>query len=378
MQLNEDLVTITEGSTKVIVPRGAMVQKVPPRDLAFFNPRAKLNRDFSILAYSAFFKSDMPKIFLDGMAGLGARGLRVANEIKDTLVFANDVNPNSVELARRSAELNGLKNYHVFQKEICAFLSEFSTKSKRATIVDIDPFGSPAKYIECGLRATIHNGMLSVTATDLQVLHGIFSDACKKKYGGIPIKTTYSNEISLRLILGMIISVAARLDLQAVPIFSETNQHYYRVYVRVLHKSDTRSQIGYIIHCKNCGNRKTTQHQFVKCDICNLPVQVAGPLWIGQLFEKEFVASMIEKLPTHVVDKKCQNTLGKCILESDMSPLYYTLDEIARLLRTSPPSLQKIVEKLKQKCYLASPTSLNPIGFRTNCNIDKIKEFFLN
>jgi len=50
----KEIIEITEGATKILVPRGSMDEKVPPRDPAFFNPMAKLNRDFSIIAYSAF------------------------------------------------------------------------------------------------------------------------------------------------------------------------------------------------------------------------------------------------------------------------------------------------------------------------------------
>ena len=46
------LVEITEGTTKILVPEKSLEEKVPPKEPAFFNPVAKLNRDFSILAYS--------------------------------------------------------------------------------------------------------------------------------------------------------------------------------------------------------------------------------------------------------------------------------------------------------------------------------------
>jgi tRNA (guanine26-N2/guanine27-N2)-dimethyltransferase len=79
----KDIIEITEGTTKILVPSGSVNETVPPREPAFFNPRAKLNRDFSVIAYSAFWKNfDGPKKFLDGLSGLGSRGLRVANEIK--------------------------------------------------------------------------------------------------------------------------------------------------------------------------------------------------------------------------------------------------------------------------------------------------------
>ncbi|MGI0004753.1 MAG: tRNA (guanine-N1)-methyltransferase, partial [Candidatus Nitrosotenuis sp.] len=319
---------------------------------------------------------ERPKIFLDGLSGLGARGLRVANEIKDIQVFVNDANPKALELSRESAEINGLKNYQVSENEICRFLSAFSGGGNRGTIVDIDPFGSPAKFIECGIRATSHKGLMSVSATDLQVLHGLFNDACKKKYHGIPIKTTYSNEIAIRLILGMIITVAARLDVEAIPVFSETNQHYYRVYLRILHKPDTRNLTGFISHCKNCGNRATTYESEPVCNLCGSEQKIAGPLWIGALFEKEFVESMLIEVPNRSVDKKCEKSLQKCVLESEMPACYYTLDEIAEILRISPIPLQEILDRLQKNGFSASPTSFNPTGFRTDCTIDKIKKLF--
>ncbi len=47
---------ITEGTTKLLVPNRSLIDKTPPKEPAFFNPRAKKTRDFSILAYGAFLK----------------------------------------------------------------------------------------------------------------------------------------------------------------------------------------------------------------------------------------------------------------------------------------------------------------------------------
>ncbi len=73
----EKLIEITEGNTKILVPEKSLKDKVPPKHPAFFNPVAALNRDFSILVYSTFWENfDKPMLFLDGLAGLGARSLR--------------------------------------------------------------------------------------------------------------------------------------------------------------------------------------------------------------------------------------------------------------------------------------------------------------
>lgn len=378
MQIDTEITTITEGRTKILVPRASIESKVPPMDVAFFNPRAKLSRDFSIIAYSAFIKKFQgPKTFLDSMSGVGARGLRVANEIKEIeQVYVNDLNPTALELGKKSAELNCLQNYTASEEETCRFLSSFSRKGMRAAIVDIDPFGSPVRHIDCGIRATVHGGILSVTATDLQVLHGLFNDACRKKYYGTPIKTHYADEIAVRLILGCIHMVAARLDVEATPVFVENNMHYYRVYVRILNKSDTRDIMGFISHCKSCGNREIGKEKKELCDICNQKMISAGPLWIGSLFEREFLKDMLEDAPNHAVDKKCEKTIGRCILESEMPGCYYTLDELAEMRRKSPASLEKSIATLQKNGYKSSPTSFNPTGFRTDCKIDKILELF--
>ena len=360
------------------MPAGSINEKVPPKDPAFFNPKAKLNRDFSIIAYSAFLKNfDGPKIFLEGLSGIGARGIRVANELSNIeQVVVNDLNPKALELAIKSASLNNLQNFQTSENEVCRFFSTFSKKGERGTIVDIDPFGSPAKYIDCGIRATMHGGILSSTATDLQVLHGLFRDACKRRYGGVPVKTEYSNEIAIRLILGCIRVIAARLDIEIIPLFVESDLHYYRTYVRILNRPDQNENIGYILHCKTCGNRKVINEQEKSCEICNGSVDLAGPLWIGQLFEKQFLETIKDEIPNYTVDKNCEKVISKSILESEKPGTYFTLDEIASKMKVSPLRLDRAISKLESNGFVASPTSLNPTGFRTNAKIDQILEIF--
>ncbi|HEU04002.1 MAG TPA: tRNA (guanine-N1)-methyltransferase [Nitrosopumilus sp.] len=373
-----EFLEIIEGKTRFLVPAGSINEKVPPKDPAFFNPKAKLNRDFSIIAYSAFLKNfDGPKIFLEGLSGIGARGIRVANELSNVeQVIVNDLNPKALELAKKSASLNNLQNFQTSENEVCRFFSTFSKKGERGSIVDIDPFGSPAKYIDCGIRATIHGGILSTTATDLQVLHGLFRDACKRRYGGVPVKTEYSNEIAIRLILGCIRVIAARLDIEIIPLFVETDLHYYRTYVRILNRPDQNENIGYILHCKTCGNRKVINEQEKSCEICNGSVDLAGPLWIGQLFEKQFLETIKDEIPNYTVDKNCEKVISKSILESEKPSTYFTLDEIASKMKVSPLRLDRAISKLESNGFVASPTSLNPTGFRTNARIDQILEIF--
>ena len=374
---NELFQEIVEGNTKLLVPKKSLTEKAPPIKPAFFNPKAKTNRDFSIIAYAAFLKKfEGPKIFLEGLTGVGARGLRVANELEIEEIIINDLNPTALQMAKYSSNLNDLKNIEFSEKEVCVFLSEHSRKGDRGSLVDIDPFGSPAAFFDCGIRATMHGGILSTAATDLQVLNGLFQGACKRKYGGTPIRVQYGNEIAIRLILGCLRAVAARLGVEIIPMFVESEMHYYRTYVKILNHTDQKENIGYIIHCKNCGHRKISKKQEHECELCELKTSIAGPLWIGKIFDKEFVEDMLLEIPNLTVDKNCEKILGKCLAESEMPGTYFTLDEIASKMKASPPKLEEVILNLQKNNFVASVTAFNPTGFRTDAKINEIIKIF--
>ncbi len=374
---NEIFQEIIEGSTKIIVPRESITEKVPPKKPAFFNPKGELNRDYSIIAYAAFLKKfHGPKIFLEGLSGIGVRGLRVANELEIENVIINDLNPTALKMAEHSSKLNNLENIEFSEMEICKFFSNYSKKGERGSIVDIDPFGTPATFFDCGIRATMHGGLLSTTATDLQVLNGLFQGACKRKYGGIPVRCEYGNEIAIRLILGCLRTVSARLGVKMIPVFVESNMHYYRTYVKILNRTDQQENVGYILHCKICGHRKMELKQEIECELCKSKLSIAGPLWIGKIFDREFIQDMLTEIQKLKVSKTCEKMLYKCIEEAEISYPYFTLDEIASKTKSSPPKLEKILSNLNQKGFLSSSTSFNPTGFRTNARIDEIIKNF--
>ena len=97
----KDTVLITEGKTLLFVPKGSQESNAPPKTPAFFNPRARINRDMSLLAYGAVaedYGGDLT--YLDALCGLGARGLRVANELDGfENIILNDANPNAIQMA---------------------------------------------------------------------------------------------------------------------------------------------------------------------------------------------------------------------------------------------------------------------------------------
>ena len=362
------------------MPKRSITDAVPPKRPAFFNPRARITRDISIVAYAAFVERfEGPKILLEGLSGIGPRGLRAANELEGIeKVVINDLNPSALKIAEYSARLNGLGNVGFSEDEVCRFLGSHAKKGERGSMVDIDPFGSPAPFFDCGIRATMHGGILSTTATDLQVLNGLFQDACKRRYGGTPVRVEYGDEMAIRLILGCLGTTAARLGVTTRPIFVESDMHYYRTYVKILNRPDLQDNMGYIIHCKNCKNRKGVplQQERQECELCKSRIDVAGPLWIGKIFDREFIKDMLLQVPDLQVDRVCKGTLDKCLEESEMPPTYYTLDEVASRMRGSPPKLEYAIKNLQENGFQASVTSFNPTGFRTDADIDEIIQVF--
>jgi tRNA (guanine26-N2/guanine27-N2)-dimethyltransferase len=426
-----ELVPIIEGKTKILVPSVTLGSKIPTKKQpVFFNSAAKLNRDISIVAYNSYLSSPHFKIkkkkknknnsnidlvFADSLCGTGARGLRVAVEVPDiSQVYLNDVNPLAIDVAKKAAIINSVFNKCRFSvNEVCKFLVDGITRSNggeeqgRFAIVDLDPFGSPAMYVDCVTRSVVDGGLVSITATDTAVLCGKYPDVCLRKYHGHPLKNSYSNETALRLLTSLIALTSARLGISIYPLFAHANMHYLRIYAKVILSSGLANRvyenIGYLQHCHKCGNRGPSSEctQLKSCELCGGRFLFAGPLWIGKVFDKEFVKTMMRMTTTRSSDDddssneainnskknvvylsdKCKESrennivnklLSKCIQELDDIPYYFTSDEIASSLKSSPHSLDKIIDNLSNAGFRASKTSFNPTAFKTQAKINEI------
>ena len=65
--------------------------------------------------------------------------------------------------------------------------------------------------------------------------------------------------------------------------------------------------------------------------------------------------------------------LDTATLELDDLPYYYTIDEVGSALRTSPPPMNSILERIIQGGFRGSRTSFRPTGFKTNASMEEIK-----
>ena len=385
---------IKEGEVTLLVPAQSVTQMEPPKFPAFFNPAAKFNRDISILIYRHFIDQSRKNIsFVDSMCGLGARGVRVGKEIPQIQkVVFNDFNLLSAQTAKVNAMINNI--YHksdFYTSETCNFLSCSANFDNRATVIDLDPFGTPAPFLDCILRGVENEGMISITATDTAVLQGVYPRVCYRKYYGIPLRTRYSLEIGTRLLLSSTALVASRLDLYINPIFAHSYRNYVRIYCKVSKSNYLANKIsdklGYIFHCFECGYRGLMKKSpsDIECPLCQKRMRMGGPLWVSHMFDKNVILKILVEIVqskakmTNIVRyvKQNKDPIKKFFeiasKELDHIPYHYNSDEFGKIMKNSTHPLSKIIDKLIHDGYDTSPTIFSSTGFKTEANIQEIK-----
>ncbi|MCP8306108.1 MAG: tRNA (guanine(10)-N(2))-dimethyltransferase [archaeon] len=371
MSIFDQSVKVVEGKTVLLVPKVSIESDVTPKMPAFYNIQAKLNRDLSVIIYKAMTRrfSEYVKM-ADSLASVGARGVRVAVEAPEVdKVFMNDLNPIAIEYAKASAEINGVYGKCSFSvSDACHFLIEHSAPRERFEIVDIDPFGSPAPYLDCAIRAVRDGGMVSITATDTAVLCGLYPNVAARKYFGHSLRTEYCHEIGIRLLLGALAHSAMRLNIGIHPIFSHSTRHYIRIYVTVSsgasYADESMKSLGYILHCFKCGNRRASVVINDNCEECGKKFKIAGPLWLKEIHDHEFLSYSLNM--NIDLTKRCKKMMEMAMDEAEMPPTYYIPDKIADDLQVVTPSLNKIMDSIKARGFKATRTVINPKGVKTD------------
>jgi tRNA (guanine26-N2/guanine27-N2)-dimethyltransferase len=394
----------TEGKTALEVPSLEEPKMIP----AFFNPRGQYVRDISITCYIASASEKQRRnstlTFADSLAGTGARGIRVANEVPAIdRVFLNDINSKALDFAKKSAKMNRIEDKCMFSRsEVCSFLvSRIQNEGERFDFVDVDPFGTPSDYIDCALRSVRDGGLLSLTATDSAVLCGVYPKVALRKYLGLSLRTDYCHEVAMRLLFGLASLTAMRLETGIEPIFCHHDMHYFRAYLKVKvgnpYSKQNEKNIGFTFHCFSCGHRSVVSREefyslsrnslserkngsnhvragsrFLVCPDCGRGspekggrVAIGGPLWIGSIQSSEFVS-------------RCSKISDDRLFyeESDL-PLYYDLRTIHLKRGTSMPKISAILENLRSQGFLASRTRLNPNALRTDANMEAVRNAVL-
>jgi tRNA (guanine26-N2/guanine27-N2)-dimethyltransferase len=377
-----------EGRARFLSPLLPSSRGFAPSSLpAFFNPASKLSRDLAVLFLKAYFENG--KITLcEPLAGTGVRSIRIILEtgLVD-YALANDISKNAYELIKVNAKLNNVEDkLEASNLDANELLASRGRGKPRFNYVDVDPAGSPARFMENGFRGCGRNSILGATATDLSALTGSKPLSCLRKYDSHPVKTPFLKEVAIRVLAGFMVRTAARIGLAAEPVFAFLKDYYTRVFVKVSPGIDRAKkilkQIGWICYCPRCLALYTYRVNDVpvsSCTRCLSPLLSAGPLWLGKLFSEEVVRKMLEHAYGGLDIYREAASLLEYMLNEDTSLIgYYPVNTISSILKVNPVKPRIIVDKLRDRGYRASLTHLDYSAFKTDAPPEIVKDVFLS
>ena len=352
---------ITEGKTKLIVPDVENPSGPATHAAVFYNPAMVSNRDVSVLY--ARCRAREGWLFLDALAGTGARGVRLAVEVPVKMqVHINDMSQEAVGVMKENIQINGLKNVTTSQQDLHDLLP-----GVRYDWIDLDPYGSPINFIDQSVQKLPRGGTLSITATDTAPLCGTFPRACARRYMARPMKSQCKHELGLRILVGNIVRRAAVLDVALFPELAYYQGHFFRSYFR-LERGATKAsgqieKIGYLQWDDKEGFSTNQESPEGK--------DWAGPLWLGDLTDKTLVKEMLAK-SDETISKTTSGLLQALDAELTQPPYHYNTDFIARLLNRRPMKMLDTLETLRKKGFSASTVHYDPKGFKTDAGLGEI------
>jgi tRNA (guanine26-N2/guanine27-N2)-dimethyltransferase len=348
----------------------------------FFNPVMSFNRSVSSIALGCSRKS-LPKkpLVLDGLCGIGSRGVRYSLENKGLeKVFLVDANPDAIKVAKENVKLNKIsKTCFPIKEDLGRFLANFDEKFD---FIELDPFGSPVEFLENAIRAASDSCVLSVTATDLATLAGSRPKPALRRYDSRNFRGEFSHESALRILLGRIARTARSLDFGLVPLISFYKMHFVKC-IALLEKSADEADLveknlGFVNYCFKCGERNSGKLPLATCG-CGNKFDFAGPLWVSQICDGNFLKEIIaETRKRNYLDESERCEIGKLlnslIAENDFPPFFFDVHEIAGKRKKQLRKMEEILESLRSRGFKAERTHYASTGIKTNAGIDGVTQ----
>lgn len=363
-------VEIREGKTNFLIPEQDEGHNFPPGSAhVFFNRRMEINRDLTVL----LLKSLRPETYLDAMGATGARGFRVSNECGIGVTIC-DKDPGAVSLIKYNRD-SCCKEVEIVECDANVLMHQ-----RRFDAIDIDPFGSPAPFMNSA--ATSAKKFLFLTATDTAPLCGAHQRAGIRRYFSKPLNNEYHSETGLRVLIGYAARECAKYDRGIEPLFCYAREHFVRVHLKVTggagRADKALDNLGYVHHCNKCGFRteqKGILPDTIQCSQCGSKLAVSGPIWLGKINNKELIAEMLENLSGEDLDneKKIRKLLSTIYEELDTST-FYDYHIMSKLSKISPKSIEEVIKSLKNNGYMASRVHYCGTGLKTDAPIGVLKQ----
>ncbi|OPX66187.1 MAG: tRNA (guanine(26)-N(2))-dimethyltransferase [Methanoregulaceae archaeon PtaB.Bin056] len=369
-----EFIEAKEGKTRFFIPLQDPSHPFPPASATvFYNPKMELSRDATVVLVSLL----SPLEYLDAMAASGIRGLRVASECA-VPVAINDRDREAVALIRQNTGSLDLP-IEVLHSDTNVLLSGRSFDA-----VDLDPFGSPAPFIDSGIRGS--GRYLFVTATDTAPLCGAHKNAGIRRYFAQAMNNEYHAETALRILLGFVVREAVKYDRGIEPLFCFSREHYVRVHVRFLRGAEaadrTVSRMGYILQCRSCLFRSEERGllpETLLCPCCGGRLLPIGPLWTGALQDRELLERMEASIPEFQLGKETQllQLVRTCRHEPDIS-YHYDYHVLSRHFRISPPPIGDVIQFISSQGYAAARAHYSGTAVKTNAPLEVIRDALID
>nr|WP_209690180.1 tRNA (guanine(10)-N(2))-dimethyltransferase [Methanomicrobium sp. W14] len=365
-----ELVEVKEGKTRFLVPVLDEKQNFPPASApVFFNKRMEINRDTTILV----LKCLDAQTYLDAMSATGSRGVRVSNEC-GIHATVNDKSPDAIPLLEYNKET------YAPDIEVTNCDANVIMHERRFDAVDIDPFGSPAPFLNAA--AGCAKKYLFITATDTAPLCGSHLKAGMRRYFARPLNNEYHSETGLRILLGYAVREIVKYDRGVEPLFSFAREHFVRLYLKLSYgagKADkTMENIGFIHQCPKCPFRTEEAGLVPKthiCPECGARMTAAGPMWLGPVSSRETIESMQEKIKDSELgtEKKIEKLLDTCKNELS-TPTFYDYHVLSKFWGVSPVAIETVIQRLKDAGYKASRVHYAGTGLKTDAPLKEIRK----
>ncbi|KAG4301603.1 hypothetical protein PCK1_002088 [Pneumocystis canis] len=202
-------------------------EKINLNNIPTFNSLNQSQEAYSSLGFN----------ILDAFSATGIRAIRYLKEIPNvTHVVANDYAKSAVEMIKKNSTHN-----NVFQKiklncEDARFaMYQQIMHRKFFDVIDLDPYGTAAPFIDAATQCVSDGGLLCVTCTDLAVLAGGgYPEKCFSNYGSMPFHhSVFCHEQALRIVLYTIASSAAKYGRYITPLLSIFVDFYIRLFIKI-------------------------------------------------------------------------------------------------------------------------------------------------
>ena len=379
---------------------------IPSKSMSvFYNKKMEINRDISSLAikaYNTLYNQDL--VIVDSMAASGISSIRLLLECENIKkMYINDINPVAVELIQKNLALNHLNadgiRIEISRKDSNYLLSEIAqdnhlkTQSEinKPNVISIDPFGTPNLYVNSAFNAIQRsNGIVCITATDTAVLFGIRPKACIRKYMSKPLHNDYCKEIGARILIYFISRMANVNKLGIIPLLTFYSNHFIRVFALTIKDkkriSDYFNSYGYILHCKRCNYRRILESNILtlndECPNCksNAHMDFAGPLWIDELHDENFVKQVIKfnELANYSNKNKITKILNILLEEINMPISYINIHKLCQELNLQAvPKMDEVINLLQAQGFKASRTHFDFTSIKTNMELESTQELLL-